>query len=256
MEKISAVLIVKNEEQNIKRCLNSLLWVDEIIILDTGSTDNTIQICQQFNCKIYYSKFLGFGETKKKAVSYATNNWILSIDADEEVSKELQKKIQTILSNDSKYYGYKIKRKTFYLGKIINHCGWSNDYPLRLFNKKKGNFNQDIVHEKIIINGPVSQIEEALYHYSYPTLSNHIKKIELYSTLGAQKLIEKNKSPNILDLIFRPIIKFIKMYIIKLGFLDGKEGLILSIMSSFSVFLKYAKFFEKKLGIRNFFNEI
>ena len=133
--KISAVIITKDEEKNIERCLKSLDWVDEIVVVDSGSTDKTIEICKKYNCTIVYSDWLGFGRTKKLAVNTASNDWILSIDSDEEVTPELRNKIKEILTNPE-FEAYRVKRKSFYLGKMINHCGWGSDYPLRLFNRK------------------------------------------------------------------------------------------------------------------------
>ncbi len=241
--KISAVIITKNEEANIGRCLNSLGWVDEIVVVDSGSTDKTIEICKEYNCQIVISEWLGFGKTKKLAVDSATNNWILSIDSDEEVTHELENKIKEILINP-KSNGYRINRRSFYLGRMINHCGWNFDYPLRLFNKKHGNFNDKEVHESVEIGDEVGRIEYPLLHYTYPTLEGHIVKANRYSSLQAKELYEKNKNYSFFLIPVFVINKFINMYILKAGFLDGKEGFILSYISAFGVFLKYIKLWK------------
>ena len=145
MEKVTAAIITKNEENNIERCLKSLDWVDEILVLDSGSTDKTLEICAKYKTKIVETEWLGFGRTKKAAVETASNNWVLSIDADEEVSKELQIRIKEILKQPI-MNGYKIKRHSYFLGKRIKYCGWSSDYPVRLFDRTKGNFNNREVH--------------------------------------------------------------------------------------------------------------
>jgi len=159
---ISAAIITKNEERNIERCLRSLSWVNEIIIVDSGSTDTTLEICRKYNCDIITSKWLGFGKTKQLAVNKTSHDWVLSVDADEEISNDLALKIKLILQSN-KFAGYRIRRKSFYLGKLINYSGWQDDYPLRLFNKNFGNFDNSDVHEKVQLNTEnVSFIEETL----------------------------------------------------------------------------------------------
>jgi len=239
--KLSITIITKNEEANIERCLNSVKWADEIVIIDSGSQDRTVQICQEFGAKVIETKWLGFGKTKKLAVDSAKYDWIFSIDADEEVTEELKVTIAEILSNPKKK-AYSVKRKSYYLGKMINYCGWDKDYPLRLFNRKYGNFNEKIVHESVVTNGNKGRIEDVMLHYTYPTISSHIQKIDHYSRLGAEKIAGEKSS--ISKAYFRGIFKFMKMYFLQKGFLDGKVGFILSLNSAYGVFLKYLKLWE------------
>ncbi|MCB0749128.1 MAG: glycosyltransferase family 2 protein [Ignavibacteriae bacterium] len=239
-EKISATLIVKNEEKNIARCLKSLSWVDEIVVVDSYSTDRTVEICNEYNCKVIQTAWLGFGKTKKFAVDNASHDWILSIDADEEVTPELQKKIKELLVKPY-YKGYYIKRKSFYLGKEVKHCGWNKDYPVRLFNRNFGNFNDKEVHESIKIKSEKSKIHEPLLHYTYQTIASHIEKVNRYSSLAAEELIKKEKYYSVFSAVIFGIVRFIKMYFIQLGFLDGRIGFILCYNSAFSVYLKYVK---------------
>lgn len=245
MHKLSVTIITKNEEKNIARCLNSVAWTDEIIVVDTGSTDRTIEICKNYNCQIFKTDWKGFGPAKKLAVYYATYDWILSIDADEEVTEALKIQIQHILQNPQ-YNGYKIKRAAFYLGKLIRHCGWNRDYPLRLFNRNFGNFNENIVHESVKIEGPIGKIEQSFLHDTYPTIQLHIAKMNDYAALGARQLFDKGKSSSIMGSIIRGVFKFLKMYLFQAGFLDGKTGLVLSYNSAFGVYLKYLKLWEMK----------
>lgn len=242
--KISATIITNNEEANIERCLKSLKWVDEIIIVDSFSTDKTIEICKKYNCKIFQTEWKGFGKTKKFAVENSSNDWILSIDSDEVVTDELKNKIENILVKPD-FYGCNIKRKSFYLGKEIKHCGWDKDFPLRLFNRRFGNFNENIVHESVVLNGDKTKIYEPLLHYTYPTLSSHISKMNRYSDLANEK-ISKEKKYSITSSIFFGMNKFIKMYFLQKGFLDGKIGFLLSMHSAFGVYLKYIKVWQKQ----------
>ena len=238
--KISTVIITKNEEANIVRCLKSISWVDEIVVVDSYSQDNTVEICRKYNCKVIQNKWMGFGKNKKLAVEQASNSWILSIDADEEVTEALKLMIEKILE-DPKFNGYNIKRTSFYLGKKIKYCGWNRDFPLRLFNKKFGNFNEKEVHESVKIIGEKRQIESPLFHYTYPTINSHIRKMNLYSELSAAELINKGKHYSILSSVIFGIAKFVNMYFIKLGILDGKVGFILCYNSAFGIYLKYVK---------------
>jgi glycosyltransferase involved in cell wall biosynthesis len=248
MNKLSVTIITKNEEKNIGNCLSSVDWVDEVIVLDSGSEDHTLEVCTLYpNVKIHRTHWLGFGKTKKKAVDIASHDWILSLDADEEITLELKKRIQRILENPQAD-GYSIKRKSYYLGKKINHCGWDRDYPLRLFNRTKGNFNDAIIHESVKIDGKKEKIHEVILHYTYPTILSHIKKIGHYSDLGAKKQ-QVNKG-SIGKAVWRGIFKFIKMYFLQRGFWDGKIGLVLSINSAYGVFLKYLKLWELTINDR------
>lgn len=244
MEKVTATIITKNEEYNIERCLNSLDWVDEIVVLDSGSTDKTLEISAGFDAKIVKTEWLGFGKTKKAAVDASSNNWIFSIDADEEVSEELKAKVVKILEIPA-YSGYKIKRHSYFLGKRIKYCGWSSDYPLRLFNRTKGNFNEKEVHESVDIDGSIGIISEPLFHHTYPTIGIQITKLNRYSDLQAGEFIKSGKTYSILSAIFFGFIKFITMYFLRLGFLDGRAGFLLCCNTAFSVYLKYVKTISK-----------
>jgi len=245
---ISITIITKNEERNIDRCLSSLSWANEIVIVDSGSTDNTLEICKKYKCKIIESPWMGFGKTKQLAVENATHDWILSIDADEEVSSQLALYIQDAIHSNSAQ-AYRIKRNSYYLNKEIKFSGWQKDYPLRLFNKNFGKFNDLAVHESVVMNETslvVRKIKFPIYHYPYPDLKTHIRKINDYTSIAAEEMFEMGKNTNFIRPFLSGLIKFIKIYLIKFGFLDGRHGLILSIISSFYVFLKYAKLWSLK----------
>lgn len=244
-QKLSAVIITKNEADNIERCLKSIEWVDEIIVVDTHSNDETVAICEKYGCIIKQVEWMGFGKTKQFAVDQAANDWVFSIDADEEVSRELREKILKLMNNPSAV-GYYIKRDSFYLGQKIKYCGWDKDYPLRLFNKNYGGFTEDIVHESVKVSGSKQKINEPLLHYTYPTIASHMNKMNRYSDLGAEVLIEQGKSYSIFTSILLGLNKFLKMYVLKLGILDGKAGFLLCINSAYGVYLKYVKTWNPK----------
>ncbi len=243
--KLSAVIITLNEAENITRCLKSLDWVDEIVVVDTGSIDQTIAISKDLGARVIQTDWRGFGPTKRWAVKQASYDWILSIDADEEVTPALRERIGTILENPDPDVAYRIKRKTFYLGKRIRFCGWQRDYPLRLFNRTRGNFNMNTIHESIEFSGKVERIEDSFNHYSYPTISEHIRKMDLY-TAGAARAQEQ-KRQTIVECFLRALFRFFRMYVLHLGFLDGRVGLVLCFNSAFGVYLKYIKRWEKTL---------
>lgn len=240
MLKLSAVIITRNEAANIRRCLESLNWVDEIVILDSGSTDNTLKICAEYKCRIFQTEWLGFGKTKQKAVDLAVNDWVLSIDADEEVSLPLQNTIKSLLINPQ-CHGYRVNRRSFYLGRQIRYSGWNRDYPLRLFHRGSGRFNNRIIHESVVISGTIGTISEILWHHTYPNLDTHLRKINEYSLLGARQMAEEGRTSSPFAACLRGWLKFCKMYLLQFGFLDGKTGFILAINSAYGVYLKYLR---------------
>lgn len=241
--KISAVIITKNEEANIERCLNSLKWVDEIVVIDSGSVDRTVEICRKNNCKVVETEWLGYGKTKHLAVDSASYDWILSIDADEEVSEKSVSSIKTIIEEDETF-GYKVQIKSFYLGRLINHSGWGKEFKLRIFNRKYGNYNDADIHETVLLNGEKKKSDIVFFHHTYPTVEKQIKKIDRYSSLQANELFANKKRYPFLLIPLFVLNKFISTYVLKLGFLDGKEGFILAFFSSVGVFSKYIKLWK------------
>lgn len=243
MEKLSVAIITKNEEHNIERCLKAIQWADEVLVVDSGSTDKTLEICRQHQCRIIETEWMGFGRTKQFSVEHASHDWILVVDADEEVTEALAHRINEILSAPDEHRVYACLRISYYLGKRIKFC-WGTDYVKRLFNRKKAHFDSKNVHESLVTDAKVEKIKEPMLHYTYPTIASHIRKINLYSSLGAEISHEKGKRPSLLRSIFRGIHAFIEMYFFNLGFLDGKKGLILSIISGHASTIKYFKIWE------------
>lgn len=241
MPLLSVVVISKNEERNIRRCLESVAFADEIILIDSQSVDNTRNIAEEFGAKIYSPEWNGFGPAKQEGVRRASHNWILSIDADEVVSPELKDEIIKILGAESKFSGYYVPRCTNFIGRWIRHSGWYPDYVLRLFDKTKGNFNDAYVHEKVVVSGETDRLKNDLLHYSYPTMEDYFDKFNYYTTVGAEELYKKGKKASWGKILIKPLAQFIKQFILKAGFLDGVEGFLISFLSAVAVMVKYTK---------------
>jgi len=242
MAKISACIISYNEESKIEDCLKSLLTVaDEIIVVDSLSTDNTVNIARKYTEQIFPQKFLGHIEQKNLAISKASNDWIISLDCDERLSKELQQSILAIKDNLEQVDAYCMPRKTFYIYRWLNHC-WYPDVKTRLFNKDTAKWGGTNPHDRVITNGNnIRQLKGDIQHYSFDSVSAHLKTIDKFTEIGAVELIKKKKKFSLFSPLTHSIWMFIKMYFIKLGFLDGFAGLLASTLSFVHVFVKYSK---------------
>jgi glycosyltransferase involved in cell wall biosynthesis len=239
--KISAALIARNESANISEAIKSLSFADQIVVADTGSTDDTVEIAQRLGAEVHSVEFEGFGKTKNRALDFCRGDWVLFIDADERVTTELADKVLNTAGNESATSGFLINRLTYFLGKPVRHSGWYPDYVLRFFKRQNGKFSINLVHECVEVDGTVGKLEGLLLHYSYRSLDQYLDKLNEYSSLSAKEMFENGKKFNILDLLFRPISTFFKMFVFKAGFLDGLNGFILAVLSSYHVFVKYAK---------------
>lgn len=241
---ISVITITYNEERNITDCLESVKWADEVIIVDAHSSDHTREIAQRYTNKIYQTKWVGYSEAKSFALNYVINDWVLWIDADERVTPELAREIQTLLKFPNTFAGYEVGRKAYFLGRWIQYCGWYPGYVVRLFKRGGAQFTSSKVHEKINLNGPIGRLKNDLIHLTDDTLYHYFNKFNRYTTLAAQELLQAGKKFSLYDILIRPLFMFIKMYFVRLGFLDGMHGLILSMLSSAYVFTKYAKLWD------------
>jgi glycosyltransferase involved in cell wall biosynthesis len=245
--KISAVIITYNEEAIIKQTLQKLWWCNEIIIIDSGSTDKTTSICEEFGCSVFYRSFEGFGEQKKYGVLKASNDWILCIDADEILTDELIEELRKEISSDNlSFAGYSMPRNLVFMNKVFNHGKESTASITRLFNRKHGNWDGAVVHEKLILDGPIKKLKNKILHYSYKDYNQFLAKINLYSSLGARKMIDnKNSKGKLLVTIAIPF-NFLKYYIYDRNFLNGYYGFSWSILNTFYHFVKYMKLNELK----------
>lgn len=241
--KISVTIITYNEEENICDCLESVKWADEIIVVDAESTDRTVEFCQKYTDKVFSHPWSGHVKQKNLALSRACGDWVLSLDADERVSPELARQIKAVVPA-SDYNGYSFPRKTYYLGRWINHSGWYPDYKLRLIRRGKGEWKGIDPHDRLEVTGKTGYLKGDLWHYSYKDISHHLKKINSYTSIMAMEFKKRGRKFNYLDIFLRPPFKFIKMYLIEKGFLDGLAGFIIAVLGSYYVFLKYAKLWE------------
>lgn len=247
---LSVAIITKNEEANIRRTLESVKWADEIVVVDSGSTDRTCDIAREFGAKVFIEEWKGFAKQKNSAIDTCSSDWILSLDADEEVSQELAHEIRIVLdgyaaSPASSYDGYWISRRNMFLGRWIKHGGFYPDTKARLFKRGKGRVEDRPVHEVISLSGQAEELPGDIIHHAYPTLSGYIEHMNRYSDLGAEMAVEKGKRGfSFLNIVLRPIATFIYNYFFRLGFLDGREGLLLHLYHSVYVSWKYAKVWE------------
>lgn len=244
--KLSVVIISKNEEKIIGRCLDSVRWADELVVVDSGSIDNTINICKRYNARIYYKKWQGYSKQKNFAISKAKGNWILSVDADEVVSDELRDEIKKALENDKgEHDAYEIKFKNYFYGKFLRFGGMYPDYHLRLFRKGKGRFNSKQIHEGIWSKGKKARLAGDILHFTCETISNHVENINKYTEIEALQNINVLRSPTGYSIYLKPVYNFIKNYFFKLGFLDGFHGLVFHVISSIYLFTQEIKTAEK-----------
>lgn len=241
---LSVTIITLNEEKNLRKCLESVAFADEVIILDSESQDRTLSIAREFTDKVFQEPWQGFARQKNLAQEKAQGPWILNIDADERVTPELKEEILSAIQKDPPYAGFKIPRKNFFCGQWIRHGGWYPNYQLRLYQKEAGSFAQREVHEQVVVKGPVGTLKAPLEHYTYDSISDYIKRMDRYSDLSARQYLQEGKKVSWPEILFRTKYTFLKMWILQKGFLDGAKGLVLAVLYSYYTFVKYAKLKE------------
>ncbi|MGQ9921336.1 MAG: glycosyltransferase family 2 protein [Desulfobacca sp.] len=238
---LAVTVITLNEEENIVPCLESARWADEIVVLDSGSSDRTVALARQFTDQVYTVAWEGFGKTKNRALDAATMPWIFVLDADERLTPQLRQEIEGILRADGPLDGYRVPRRNFFCGRWIKHLGWYPDYSIRLFRKDKGRFVEREVHESVQVQGRVGTLRQPLLHYTYNSLSDFVQRLDRYSTLAARELVKQGKKPLCGELVWRPFLTFLKLYVLQRGFLDGRDGYTLAFLYSTYTLVKYAK---------------
>jgi glycosyltransferase involved in cell wall biosynthesis len=239
--KITATIITLNEERNIVRAIESLRCADEILIVDSGSVDRTVELAQNLGVRVIEAGWLGYAAQKNWAAEQAAHDWILSLDADEALSEALEAEIWALKKSGPQYDAYTMPRLALYLGKWIFHSGWYPDRKVRLYERGKAKWMGDFVHESVVPSGRVGHLKSNLLHFTCDSLSEHLKTLDRYTTLAAQELAARRLRPPLSKLIFDPFWTFCVTYFFKRGFMDGLEGLIIAYMAAFYTFLKYSK---------------
>jgi (heptosyl)LPS beta-1,4-glucosyltransferase len=243
---LSCVVITKNEEANIRDCLESIRWADELIVVDAESHDRTVELARISGAKVWVRPWPGFGLQKNFAMAQASSDWILILDADERVTEELCGEMRTCLERwkPGSPVAYRIPRRNFFYGAWVRGGGVYPDYQVRLFRRGIAQYNDIAVHEHLIVDGEIGTLAGHLDHYTERRIQDHFKKFGLYTTLAAQEKAKKIKTVGWSDLVFRPLVILVKTYILKQGFRDGVRGLIISVFASMYTFVKYAKLWD------------
>ena len=243
-EKISAVLIAQNEERRIGAALASVAWADERLVVDGGSRDATIEICREQGARVEEHPFTSYAEQKNFALDRASNDWVLSLDADEKSSEPLSDEIQLLRRSGFTASGYRIPRVNFYLGRYVRSTAWYPDHQLRLFDRRRGRWEGKYVHESVHVDGPVGKLHGEILHHSYEDVNDHVERLNQYAELAARQMFESGRKKSLSAAILFPPLVFLKNYIVKGGFKDGSVGLVVSSMNAFYVYLKLIKLWE------------
>lgn len=244
MPKVTATVITFNEAANIAPALESLAWADEIVVVDSESTDDTVAIARRYTDRVFVRPWPGYVAQKNFAAEQASNDWIFSLDADERVTPELAREVRALLSTEPPLKGYRVPRVTFHLGRWIRSTDWYPDYQLRLYDRRHARWAGRYVHESVQADGPVGKLRSDLQHYAYRDVSHHLRSMDRYTTLAARQMFEDGRRAGWFDVLVHPRLAFFRNYVLRGGFRDGMPGLIVSAMNAYYVGLKYAKLWE------------
>jgi glycosyltransferase involved in cell wall biosynthesis len=243
--KVSAVVIAYNDAPNMRKCLESLRWVDELVVIDSHSTDGTTEICREFTPYVFHYPFQGFGVLRNQALTHATYDWVFSLDTDERVTPEVQEEIERLLVEGPSAQAYLVPRKNFFLGRWIKHCGWYPDYRQpQFFLKEHMRYREDLVHEGYELKGSLGYLHASLEQIPFRDIDHYWRKMDRYTSLRAEDMHREGRVFHVHQLIVRPLFTFLKMYVFRRGMFDRKPGLILSILYAYYTFVKYAKLWE------------
>ena len=245
MPKLSITVITENEETNLPDTLTSVAWADEIVVVDCGSTDATVDVARQFTDRVSVNPWPGYGAQKNHAAEIASHDWILSLDADERVSPALAEEIRQLLATEPARRGYQLPRVAFHLGRWIRSTDWYPDHQLRLYDRRAGRWSTPSVHESVQIDGAPGVLRHELEHYTYRDLSHQLATIDRYTTLAARDMAEHGRRASRLRLLVYPPLAFLRNYVLRKGVRDGTAGFIISAMNAYYVFLKFAKLWER-----------
>jgi len=238
---LSVVIITLNAGFHIRQCLESVKWAEEIIVLDSGSTDQTVEICREYSSNVHQTDWPGFGRQKNRAIDYATQDWVLVLDADEYLSPELQTEIRYVIDQPTDIAAYQVRRLSTFMGKLIRHGDWGKDRIIRLFQKGTARFTDALVHESLVVKGKVGNLRAILQHDTVMSLESALRKMNEYSTLGAEQMKSRGRNASLLQAYFHGFWSFCRGYFINVGFLDGREGYLVALLAAQASFYKYVK---------------
>ena len=243
--KLSATVITRNNERTIARCIESLAFADEVIVLDSGSTDGTLDICRALGAKVdTTSDWPGHGPQKNRALDRASGEWVISVDSDEWVTPELRAEIERVIASPDARAGYALPRRSSFCGRVMKHSGWWPDYVLRLFRRDAGRFTNDHTHERLVVQGAVGRLREPLMHEAITDLNQMLVKMNAYSSASARTRFEQGKRATLPIAILHGMWTFIRTYLLRLGFLDGREGFMLAVANAEGSYYRYVKLMQ------------
>ncbi len=246
MPPVSVTVITRNESANISGALESVRWADEIVVIDAESADDTAAIARRFTSRVIVREWPGFVAQKNFAADQASHDWIFSLDADERVSPALGEEVRKILQTEPAEAGFRVPRASFYLGRWLRSTDWYPDFQLRLYDRRRAQWTGKYVHESVKADGEVGRLRGELLHYPYRSIADHVQTIDRYTTLAAEQAAEQGKRASIADVIVRPPLAFLRNYVLRGGIKDGQAGLVVSLLNSYYVFLKFAKLWERQ----------
>jgi glycosyltransferase involved in cell wall biosynthesis len=239
---LSVIILTKDEETMIRRCLESVAWADEIVVVDSGSADRTTEICREFGAKVQVTAdWPGFGPQKNRALEQASADWILSLDADEWLPAALQAEIRSSIAAPGPHAAFRMPRLSSYCGRYMRHSGWWPDLVPRLFRRGRANFSDDLVHEKLVVNGTIGTLSNPILHESFVNFEEVLDKVNRYSSAGAQMMIAGGRKGSLLSALAHGFWAFVRTYALKAGFLDGREGFMLAVSNAEGVYYRYVK---------------
>jgi glycosyltransferase involved in cell wall biosynthesis len=243
--KLSVYVIAYNDEPNMRACLESVAWADELIVVDSYSTDATEKISREFTDKVFQHEFHGFGRLRNEAVAHASHDWVFSLDTDERATPALRDELYRAINSSDAADAYFVPRKNYFLGRWIRHCGWYPDYRQpQLFRKQRMRYRDELVHESFDVDGSIGYLKAPALQYPFRDVDHYLAKMDRYSDLMARRMVEQGKRFHSHQLVTHPVFTFVKMYLVRAGFRDGMPGLILSGLYAYYTFIKYAKLWE------------
>jgi glycosyltransferase involved in cell wall biosynthesis len=248
MASLSVAIVALNEEERLRACLESVVWAEELVVVDAGSSDKTVAIAREFTDRVLFRAWDGYGTQKNFALGQCHGDWILSLDADERVSDALREEIQATLGGGRPEVGFYLPRRNLFQGRWVRHGGLYPDWQLRLFRQGRGAFVERAVHESVRVNGPTGRLAAPLIHESYRSIGDAVVRLNRYSDLAAAELARAGRGGSLVDLLIRPAWRLVSMYLLRVGFLDGWRGLVLAGLHAHYVFLRAAKVRERRWG--------